>query len=192
MLLGNMNYVNASCGNGVYSCTAGLTYGFHWTDVIPTGSIISSVSIQFQVGVECAAGAHIWQMNSVNQGSYTDLTNGCSCVTISNSVATLAASPANYIIGGTNNFRITVGASCLGFNINGLGTGIYAKVTVTYSSGSPPTISSFTPTSGCPGTSVAITGTNFTGTTAVKFGGTNAASFVVNSSTSITDRKSVV
>ncbi len=52
---------------------------------------------------------------------------------------------------------------------------------------SGPTISSFTPNSGCPNsTSVVITGTNFTGITAVLFGGTNALSFTVNSSTQIT------
>ncbi|WP_304199864.1 T9SS sorting signal type C domain-containing protein [Flavobacterium alvei] len=50
-----------------------------------------------------------------------------------------------------------------------------------------PTISSFTPSSGCSNsTSVVITGTNFTGVTGVSFGGTNAASYVVNSSTQIT------
>jgi hypothetical protein len=49
----------------------------------------------------------------------------------------------------------------------------------------PPTITSFTPTSGPVGTSVAITGTNFTGATAVSFNGTAAGSFTVNSATSI-------
>jgi len=50
-----------------------------------------------------------------------------------------------------------------------------------------PTISSFTPNSGCSSsTPVVITGTNFIGVTAVRFGETNADSFVVNSSTQIT------
>ncbi len=49
-----------------------------------------------------------------------------------------------------------------------------------------PTITSFTPTSLCSGETVTITGTNFTGATAVKFGNTNAASFNINSATSIT------
>ena len=40
------------------------------------------------------------------------------------------------------------------------------------------------PTTG--GTSVTVTGTNFTGATAVKFGTTNATSFTVNSATRIT------
>ncbi len=58
-------------------------------------------------------------------------------------------------------------------------------VTVTVSNDSPPTISSFTPTSGPVGTSVTISGTNFTGASAVLFNGTSA-SFAVNSATAIT------
>jgi hypothetical protein len=49
-----------------------------------------------------------------------------------------------------------------------------------------PTITSFTPTSGNVGTSVTITGTNFTGATAVSFNNTNATTFNVESATSIT------
>jgi hypothetical protein len=48
-----------------------------------------------------------------------------------------------------------------------------------------PTISGFSPTSGPVGTTVTITGTNFTGVTAVKFNGT-AASFTVDSDVQIT------
>src|SRR5258705_370927 len=56
-------------------------------------------------------------------------------------------------------------------------------VTVTVSN--PPTISSFSPTSGPVGTSVTISGTNFGGASAVRFNGTSAG-FTVNSSASIT------
>ena len=48
-----------------------------------------------------------------------------------------------------------------------------------------PNISSFNPTSGSVGTSVAISGSGFTGVTQVKFNGTLATSFTVNSNTSI-------
>jgi kumamolisin len=50
--------------------------------------------------------------------------------------------------------------------------------------GSAPTVTSFSPTSGAVGTSVSLTGTNFTGATAVRFNGTSAT-FTVNSATSI-------
>jgi len=51
-----------------------------------------------------------------------------------------------------------------------------------------PTVTSISPTGGplAGGTSVVLTGTSLTGATAVKFGATNAASFTVNSATSIT------
>ena len=51
-----------------------------------------------------------------------------------------------------------------------------------------PTVTDRRPTSGpaAGGTSVTITGTNFTGATAVKFGATAATTFTVNSATSIT------
>jgi uncharacterized protein YhjY with autotransporter beta-barrel domain len=61
----------------------------------------------------------------------------------------------------------------------------HATVTVTPSG---PGVSGVLPTSGptTGGTSVALTGTNFTGASGVKFGATNATSFVVHSNTSIT------
>jgi hypothetical protein len=49
-----------------------------------------------------------------------------------------------------------------------------------------PTITSFTPTSVGTGQTIAITGTNFVTVTGVSFGGTAAASYTVNSATSIT------
>jgi len=49
-----------------------------------------------------------------------------------------------------------------------------------------PAITSFTPTSATTGTTVTITGSNFTGTTAVSFGGVAATSFNVLNATTIT------
>ncbi|WP_321504255.1 PGF-pre-PGF domain-containing protein [uncultured Methanoregula sp.] len=53
---------------------------------------------------------------------------------------------------------------------------------------SAPTVTGISPTSGTTagGTSVTVTGTGFTGATAVKFGSANAASYTVNSDTTIT------
>ncbi|WP_207425256.1 FG-GAP-like repeat-containing protein [Pedobacter sp. SYSU D00535] len=50
----------------------------------------------------------------------------------------------------------------------------------------PPIISSFSPAMALPGHTVTITGSNLDGASAVSFGGTPAASFVINSSSSIT------
>lgn len=49
-----------------------------------------------------------------------------------------------------------------------------------------PNVTGFSPAAGGPGSSVSITGTNFTGATGVSFNGTPASSFTVNSDTSIT------
>ena len=64
-----------------------------------------------------------------------------------------------------------------------------ANMTFTYSravGGSLPSITGFSPTSGVVGTSVVITGANFTGATVVRFGGVAATSFTVNTATQIT------
>ncbi|HEU5168452.1 MAG TPA: IPT/TIG domain-containing protein [Chitinophagaceae bacterium] len=50
----------------------------------------------------------------------------------------------------------------------------------------PPSLTSFTPLSAGTGTTVTISGTNFTNASSVKFGGTNASSFAVVNSTTIT------
>jgi len=64
---------------------------------------------------------------------------------------------------------------------------IYAAGTLTVTAPvvTGPQIATFTP-SGTAGSSIVITGTDFTGTTSVTFGGTAATSFVVNSATQIT------
>src|SRR5207244_815869 len=49
----------------------------------------------------------------------------------------------------------------------------------------PPTITSFTPSSGPVGTVVTISGSNLTGTTRVAFNGTAATTFTVDSATQI-------
>jgi len=72
----------------------------------------------------------------------------------------------------------------LGAGAGAVGTQLYSW---TASCPAPPTISSFTPTTACGGsTVVTITGTNFTGSTAVTFGGTAAQSFTVVNATTIT------
>jgi hypothetical protein len=59
-----------------------------------------------------------------------------------------------------------------------LGTGTSASI---FTVVAPPTVTSFTPTSGPVGVTVAVTGTNFTGVTEVAFGGTPAVTVTVGS-----------
>lgn len=65
----------------------------------------------------------------------------------------------------------------------GGGTSAATNFTVTVPA---PTIASFTPTTGGPGTTVTITGTNFTGATAVRIGSFAVTNYTVVSATSIT------
>ena len=97
------------------------------------------------------------------------------------------------------------GVAATNFTITDLGTTITAtvgngssgnvSVTTPYGSASlagfthtspAPTITSFTPTSGGPGATISINGTNFTGATSVSFGGVMASSFTVINANLIT------
>lgn len=66
-------------------------------------------------------------------------------------------------------------------NASGTGTSGTNYVVTT-----PPTITGFTPSSGGPGATVVISGTNFIGTDSVQFNGATTLAFTVNSSTQIT------
>lgn len=92
---------------------------------------------------------------------------------------------ASFIVNGPSLISATVGSGSTGLvsvTTPG-GTGTRAGFTYTLPS---PTITSFTPLSAATGTTVTITGTNFTGATTVSFGGTAAQSFTVVNATTIT------
>ncbi|MEN9400775.1 MAG: hypothetical protein RL632_1878, partial [Bacteroidota bacterium] len=97
-------------------------------------------------------------------------------------VRTLAASTAN----GSRYVRAdAVGSQC-GVSTNTVNT-TKPQIRFQYTPAATPTITSISPTSGCPGTNVTITGTNLTGVSAanVKFGGTAVSSIVSNSGTQL-------
>ncbi len=98
------------------------------------------------------------------------------------SSTTLAGSYTN-LGGSTTNTLISGNTVTAGSTVGSLATTTYFVLATKVAA---PTISSFTPSSGYVGTSITITGTNFTGATAVSIGAVAAASYTVNSSTQIT------
>ena len=148
-----------------------------------------------------------WQSNS-NSGTGTiDIQiDNSGNITGTKTVAGASSSPNNIFIGSIN----SNGAVSFDYTINGnsfndsgvwgfIGSNLDGRVFTYNSSGtqiddenyymsavaSAPTISSLNPTSGPVGTTVTITGTNFTGVSAVTFNGTQAT-YTANSSTQIT------
>jgi hypothetical protein len=138
--------------------------------------------------------------NSLSILRYTNLP------TLASFTPTTAASGATVTITGTNFTGATAvsfgGTAATSFNVVSatsitavVASGTSGIVSVTTPGGTgtlaafvfmpAPTIASFTPTLAGTGTTVTITGTNFTGATDVKFGGVSATSFNVVSSTSI-------
>ena len=139
-------------------------------------------------------------------GSLSVLKNGYLSPTISSISPTTSGSGTTITITGTNftsttsvTFGGTPSASYTIVNSTTItavvSAGSSGSVAVTTANGTgsiggyvyvpPPTIASFTPVNGGAGTTVTITGTNFTSVTAVSFGGVAATSFMVSSPTSI-------
>lgn len=142
-------------------------------------------------------------------GFFETGTNSSTIPTVSSFTPTSGATGATVTITGTN----FTGATAVYFGISPatlftvdsstqitatIGSGFSGRVYVTNPAGTAsktgftylpqnsPSVSSFTPTSGTHGTSVVITGTDFTNITSVSFGLIEAASYTVNSSTQIT------
>ncbi|WP_263360144.1 beta strand repeat-containing protein [Acidicapsa ligni] len=101
--------------------------------------------------------------------------NGVTQPTIFVSATQLTATIPASLIANAGTANVTVAQS----------SGISGAAAFTINSVTP-AITAVSPSSGTVGTSVSITGTNFTGATAVSFGSTPATSFKVNSATSIT------
>ena len=128
--------MGSNCGSGSYYNGCSGQAGFNWTSNIPAGATIVSVQIQLSVGVECQAGTRTTTLNGVSGPTFNTIYH-CSCSGSANPIFTLNMNPANYIANGTNQFRITNPPSCFGlFNGNGALSGLFAKVTVVYQSGS--------------------------------------------------------
>ncbi|WP_159845760.1 putative Ig domain-containing protein [Brevundimonas sp. G8] len=87
-----------------------------------------------------------------------------------------------------DNCTVSGAANCIGGDANPMPTNAAFTLSVSLPVMAAPTVTSISPTTGptSGGTTVILTGTNFTGTTAVSFGATSATGFTVNSATQIT------
>jgi hypothetical protein len=133
--------------------------------------------------VSGAAKAHIWK-TGLAKGSTTGVTFATSTYGTGRVAAVGDSSTGE---DATNSCSHT---TYLGYNDPSYDNGLIYANAVSWlangstGGGSAPTITGFSPSSGGVGSSVSITGTNFTGATSVKFNG-QSASFSVGSSTSI-------
>jgi hypothetical protein len=178
-----------------------ITDGSHISAITPPGSLgAADVSVNTPSGTVTATGGYTYTTppptitsisptsGSVSGGTFVTITGshltGATAVTIGGtpvtsftvaSASAITATTAAHVAG-TVDVVVTTPTG------TGTGTGLYTYGTP------PPTVTAVSPTSGLTtgATSVTITGASFTGATAVTFGGTAAASFVVNSNTSIT------
>jgi hypothetical protein len=103
--------------------------------------------------------------------------NGSALTTAFVSATSLTTSVPASLIADAGSATVTVTAS--------VGTSNNLTFTI-INTAAIPTVTALNPATGAAGTSVAVTGTNFTGATAVNFGTTPATSYTVNSATSIT------
>jgi peptidyl-Asp metalloendopeptidase len=149
---------------------------------VPAASMSASPSSQ-TIGIGSSAAYTI----AINRTNFTNPVT----LSLSSTPSGVAASFApNPVTGSTATLTVsTAGNAPLGTNamtVNGTTSGVtIAPIGVSLTVASqPPLISSFTPSSGKPGTLVTITGSGFTGTTAVRLNSA-AAAFTVLSSTQI-------
>jgi hypothetical protein len=117
--------------------------------------------------------------------------NAAASFTVDSDSQITAVAPAG---SGTVDITVQSGSNQLDHNTNqtvfwGYGTSATSAADrFTYTASTGPTVTAVNPTAGplAGGTSVTITGTNFTGATGVSFGGTAGTGIVVNSATQIT------
>jgi hypothetical protein len=162
-----ITFTNTDSGQGTTTVTATLTVNAPGvpptvTSIAPTGGTTAGGT------AVTITGTNLTGATSVTIGG-TAATN----VAVVNATTVTAVTPAH--VAGTVDVVVTTPDG------KGTGTGLYTYVT-------SPTVTSIAPTSGPTqgGTSVTITGTNFTGATAVTIGGAAATSVMVVNNTTIT------
>jgi hypothetical protein len=124
------------CGtNNAYYISGAGTTGFNWTDNLPAGSTVNNVTVEVNIGIECAAGTRTTSLNGGSEPSFTTVAD-CACnPTGVNGIKNLTLNPSNYIVNGTNQFRI-VAANSFGLMPSATLSNSFARVTVSYTIGS--------------------------------------------------------
>ena len=105
---------------------------------------------------------------------------GVTAVKIGGTAATFTVYGTTKVVG-----KVAAGTATGTITVTAAGTAT-SSASFTVTGTTAPTITSFTPASGPVGTSVTITGTNFTSVSGVSFGGVAAVTFATNSATQIT------
>ncbi|WP_426062627.1 T9SS sorting signal type C domain-containing protein [Flavobacterium sp. DSP2-3-1] len=180
--VGNNSFVNDNtCGSGISSSVTGNSW---------------NVNAYYRIAVNTTGFANM-TFSYCNRTTNTNINSFDIRYSIDNGATITSIAPA-YVpttTGGTNSCVLPVAANnrpnvlIYIYKSNDAGSANTSLLVdnVTLNGHRIPTISSFTPNTSCAasGTSVVITGSNFTGATAVKFNGVDAV-FTVNSNTQIT------
>ena len=178
---------------GFPAATAGSSpYGFYFADLSAT---VPGVDVVYVADDRGSAGgiqkwslvSGTWVLNGTITGSSTATVRGIDGTTTGTSVSLVATSPTGlYVLADNSGYNTaptlaTMPAALATAGANTFFRGIaFAPVTPA------PLIASFTPTSGPVGTTVTVTGTNFTGATVLTLNGVAITGFTVVDATTIT------
>ena len=182
--------VTAVTFGGGASATLGVVTDGTIATTVPCAAITGAVSVSTTGGSVAGASFTVTSLGSPTVvaasgavGAIVTITGTNFCGTTSVLINGIAATHTAL---SNTSMTVTVPSTTIGagtITVTNTVSSAVASFTVTAAT---PTITSFNPTSGTVGTSVVITGTNFTGATSVKFFNGKTASFVVNSATQIT------
>jgi hypothetical protein len=146
---------------------------------------ISNVGeLPLNTNVKLYAGPQFNSFSPTSGGSGTVITLRGANLSCVKSVSIGGVPAASFTIVSDTEIRATVGVGASGTVRVSAPTGDADRERFTFLT--PPTITSFAPTSVSVGTTITIQGTNFLGATSVKIGGVEATLFAVNSDTRIT------
>ncbi|MCX6271635.1 MAG: IPT/TIG domain-containing protein [Bacteroidetes bacterium] len=184
-------YASASVTtNGFTNYLRGSNYGFTIPENATINGIFVTINRQASNSLNLTDNVvRLVKAGVVTGTNFATATNWSTTMTVANYGGPTNTWGTTWTAAEINNSGFGVVLSVDNSSITQLRTAIidYMQITVYYTT-NPPTITGFTPTSGCPGggTSVVISGTNFLGATSVAFYNGQAASFTVNTATQIT------